>query len=694
MKLEPDFTAMKWIFNLLKNRHQDVYKIFLFCLCVGLIVSVFPQEGKFKYDFQRGKPWSHEDLIAPFDFAITKTDAEMESERVEIVGSSKPYFKLLEVPIDDRILEFKQQWKRLSPPEQEIADEKIALKFAQDFFTKVYDRGIIEVNEEIEGKPEDFFVVVLKGNVAEEVELRRFFTVKTVFEFLERELLNIPVSAQNKTRLVMDEVVKQNVVYDPVNTNRQRQESLESISLNKEMKQKGERIISRGDLVDTKKNRIIESLRNEYFQQVGGKKTYWFLILGQVLLVSLCVLMVVIFLFLFRKDVYESSQKFSFILLIIFLFSALAAISFRLKLQSIYFLPFCILPILIRIFFDTRIALFTHLSSILIVGLIVPNPYEFVFIQWIGGVFAVFSLLNLRNRSQLFFSTLIIFMAYIAAFIGISVVREGAFENIKWMDLQGFAVSAVLVLFAYPLIFVFEKVFGLISDVTLLELSDINSPLLRDLAIKAPGTFQHSLQVANLAEEAILKIGGSSLLVRTGALYHDIGKMEMPLYFVENQLSGVNPHDELSFEESAGIIIGHVAKGIEMAKKNNLPDQVIDFIRTHHGTGKAEYFYQSFLKNFPTEVIDVEAFQYPGPLPFSKETAVLMMADAVEASYRSLQRYDIDTLSNLVDKIIDHQLNNGQFNNAEITFRDINLIRKTFKRKLQNIHHLRIEYPH
>jgi putative nucleotidyltransferase with HDIG domain len=284
-------------------------------------------------------------------------------------------------------------------------------------------------------------------------------------------------------------------------------------------------------------------------------------------------------------------------------------------------------------------------------------------------------------------------MAYIATFIGISVVREGAFETIKWMDLQGFAVSAVLVLFAYPLIFVFEKVFGLISDVTLLELSDINSPLLRDLAIKAPGTFQHSLQVANLAEEAILKIGGSSLLVRTGALYHDIGKMEMPLYFVENQLSGVNPHDELSFEESAGIIIGHVAKGIEMAKKNNLPDQVIDFIRTHHGTGKAEYFYQSFLKNFPTEVIDVEAFQYPGPLPFSKETAVLMMADAVEASSRSLQRYDIDTLSNLVDKVIDHQLNNKQFNNAEITFRDINLIRKTFKRKLQNIHHLRIEYP-
>jgi hypothetical protein len=415
--------------------------------------------------------------------------------------------------------------------------------------------------------------------------------------------------------------------------------------------------------------------------------------MGQALLVALCVLMVVIFLFLFRKDIYHNPQKFGFILLVIFLFSALAAISFRLKLNSIYFLPFCILPILIRIFFDTRIALFTHLSSILIVGLIVPDPFEFVFIQWIGGVFAIFSLLNLRNRSQLFFSTLIIFLAYLATFLGISVVREGAVEGIQWGNVQWFAISAVLVLFAYPLIFVFEKIFGLISDVSLLELSDINSHLLRELALKAPGTFQHSLQVANLAEEAILKVGGSTLLVRAGALYHDIGKMEMPLYFVENQLSGVNPHDELGYEESAAIIIGHVSKGIEMAKKNNLPDQLIDFIRTHHGTGRAEYFYQSFLKNFPQEDIDEQVFRYPGPLPFSKETAVLMMADAVEASSRSLQRYDLETLDKLVDRIIDHQLKNGQYANAEITFKDVSLIRKTFKRKLQNIYHLRIEYP-
>ena len=684
---------MNRIVEKLKNGHQDIYKIFMFCLCVGLIVSVFPQEGKFKYDFQKGKPWTHEDLIAPFDFAISKTDEEMQLERKEIVESSKPFFKWEEVNTAARLEEFNKYYERLAPAGHSAKESKQAAEFAGRFFSVVYNRGIIEVNEETEGKPEDFQVVVMKGNVAEELELREFFTVKSAFDFLEKELLNLPAPQHKSIRLCMDEVLKQNVLFDPINTNRVRQQSLDAISLNKEMKQKGERIISRGDLVDNKKNRIIESLRTEYFQQVGGSGSYLYLVMGQALLVALCVLMVVIFLYLFRKDIYQNPQKFGFILLVIFLFSALAAISFRLKLTSIYFIPFCILPILIRIFFDTRIALFTHLSSILIVGLIVPDPFEFVFIQWIGGVFAIFSLLNLRNRSQLFFSTLIIFLAYLFTYAGISVVREGAIEGIQWGNVQWFAISAVLVLFAYPLIFVFEKIFGLISDVTLLELSDINSPLLRELALKAPGTFQHSLQVANLAEEAILKVGGSTLLVRAGALYHDIGKIEMPLYFVENQLSGVNPHDELGFEESAAIIIGHVSKGIELAKKYNLPDQLIDFIRTHHGTGRAEYFYQSFLKNFPQETIDEQAFQYPGPLPFSKETAVLMMADSVEASSRSLQRYDVETLDNLVDRIIDHQLRNGQYANAEITFRDVSLIRKTFKRKLQNIHHLRIEYP-
>lgn len=284
-------------------------------------------------------------------------------------------------------------------------------------------------------------------------------------------------------------------------------------------------------------------------------------------------------------------------------------------------------------------------------------------------------------------------MAYSLSYSGISVIQEGKFTNIDWTIIAWFGASAGLTLFSYPLIYLFEKIFGFTSDVSLMELADINSPLLRELALRAPGTFQHSLQVANLAEEAILAVGGSSLLVRTGALYHDIGKMEMPMYFIENQYTGVNPHDELSFEDSAKIITGHVNKGIEIAKKNNLPDALIDFIRTHHGTTKAQYFYLSFLKSFPDQEVDESIFRYPGPIPFSKETAVLMMADSVEAASRSLKKYDAEIIGELVEKVIDRQIEQNQFANADITFKNINSIKKIFKKKLLNIHHLRIEYP-
>jgi putative nucleotidyltransferase with HDIG domain len=403
--------------------------------------------------------------------------------------------------------------------------------------------------------------------------------------------------------------------------------------------------------------------------------------------------MLFLFFWLFRKDIFEDNHKMTFILLIVCLMVFMASLGIRFGIQSIYILPFCILPVMVRTFFDTRIAMFTHLTTCLIIGLHAPNPFEFVFIQLIGGIIAIFSILNLRKRAQLFFSVTIIFIAYSLSYFGISIIQEGKLSSIEWSNIAWFALSAGLTLFSYPLIYLFEKIFGFISDVSLMELSDINSPLLRELALRAPGTFQHSLQVANLAEEAIMAVGGSSLLVRTGALYHDIGKMEMPMYFIENQYTGVNPHDELSYEDSAKIITGHVNKGIEIAKKNNLPDSLIDFIRTHHGTTKAQYFYLSFLKNFPGEAIDEKSFQYPGPIPFSKETAVLMMADSVEAASRSLKKYEAEIIEELVEKVIDRQIEQDQFINADITFKNINTIKKIFKKKLLNMYHLRIEYP-
>ncbi|MGZ4036043.1 MAG: HD family phosphohydrolase, partial [Bacteroidia bacterium] len=295
--------------------------------------------------------------------------------------------------------------------------------------------------------------------------------------------------------------------------------------------------------------------------------------------------------------------------------------------------------------------------------------------------------------SQIFISSAIIFLTYSAAFIGITIIQEGGSDAFRLEDFESFGISALLTLFSYPLIFVFEKLFGFISDVSLLELSDTNGKLLRELASRAPGTFQHSLQVANLAEEAIYNIGGNALLVRTGALYHDIGKMEMPMYFTENQANGMNPHDEMSFDESAAMIISHVIKGIEIAKKNNLPEQIIDFIRTHHGTTITAYFYRSFQNAFPEEQIDESKFHYPGPIPFSKETAVLMMADSVEAASRSLKKYDAENIDKLVDKIINTQIEQNQFMNSDITFKDINTLKKIFKKKLMNVYHVRVEYP-
>lgn len=359
---------------------------------------------------------------------------------------------------------------------------------------------------------------------------------------------------------------------------------------------------------------------------------------------------------------------------------------------SIYIIPFCILPIIIRTFYDTRLASFVHTICILTLGFSVSNSFEFIFLQIIAGTLTIFSIVNMNRRSQLFGTSLVIFVAYLLGYISFQLIYEGSITELKYSHIGYFAFNAMLTLFTYPLIYLFEKIFGFVSDVTLMELSDTNNPLLRELSNKAPGTFQHSLQVANLAESAIFEIGGNALLTRAGALYHDIGKMDNPLYFIENQTSGINPHNELDFEESAEIIISHVKKGVEKAKKHNLPDSVIDFIRTHHGDSVVQYFYRSYLKHFPDEIVDENKFRYPGPRPYSKETAVLMMADSVEAASRSLAKKDAESLENLVDSIIDYQIKEQQFVNADITFKDITRIKKIFKKKLQNIYHTRIEY--
>jgi len=457
--------------------------------------------------------------------------------------------------------------------------------------------------------------------------------------------------------------------------------------------QSGERIISRGEIVTDEKFRILESLKRESETKLGLSDRMNISMLGKVMLAMISMVILYLFLYNFRRAVLQKFQDTIFILLLILLTATLASLTIRQGVLSIYVLPFAIVPIMIRTFFDSRLALFVHLLTVLVIGFWAPNSFEFVFLNIIAGIVAIFSLTNSYRRGILFQTSVSIAIIYSAVYFAFSVIQEGNLRTIDYRPFLWFGGNGLLILTSYPLIFIFEKTFGFISESTLFELSDSNQPLLRKLSEKAPGTFQHSLQVANLAEEVVYEIGGNSLLIRTGALYHDIGKMTEPLFFIENHTVDFNPHDDLEFEKSAEIIIGHVTKGIEIARKYKLPEPVIDFIRTHHGTTLVQYFYRSFLKKHPSQEADISRFSYPGPKPFTRETAIVMMADSVEASSRSLKVKNEESLKELVNFIINEQIRIGQFDNAQITLSEITQIKEILISKLINIHHIRIEYP-
>lgn len=676
--------------ELVRNSHAVIYRVILFLLCIAAIVYVFPKEGKFKYEIDnlRGKPWQHENLIAPFDFSIKKSSEELTKERDEVMKNSRLYFRYDTKAYEESIAKFRANLNQVGP-----SVKAQYYNTGKPVLDSVYARGIIQVSEVIEKQPPDFSVAVVNANVEEERELGSFFTIRTADDYIYNQVARMRNIDKEFLFQSLEGVITHNVFYDDSTTRRVLQQSLENISPTKGGIFNGQIIISKGEIVTQEKYEILQSLKQEYEAQSGGTSNYVTMITGQSIIVFSCLIILLVFLWLFRRDIFLDNTRITFILFLIVLSILIVHFALRIERVDIYMLPFCILPVIVRAFYDTRIALFTHLVTILMASFLAPNRFEFVFIQIVAGIVTIFSIVNMRNRSQVFVAAGIIFIAYSIAYLGITITQEGRFQTVEWKSFIWFGVSAMLTLFSYPLIFIFEKMFGFISDVSLLELSDTNTPLLRELASKAPGTFQHSLQVANLAEEAIYKIGGNALLVRTGALYHDIGKTEMPIYFIENQVTGVNPHEELSFEESASIIINHVIRGIEIAKENNIPEVVIDFIRTHHGTTITSYFYRSFKKNYPDEEIDESKFRYPGPIPYSKETAVLMMADSVEAASRSLKTYDYESVDQLVEQIIDSQIEQDQFVNSDITFRDITIIKKIFKKKLMNIYHVRVEYP-
>ncbi|HHN47389.1 MAG TPA: HDIG domain-containing protein [Bacteroidales bacterium] len=687
---------MKKIIAYFKGNSLIIYRILLFLLAAAIIVGIFPKEGKFRYEFQRGKPWMHEDLIAPFDFPILKTDAELAQEREAVLAQVKPYFLFSEAVFAEsrkRLIEdFDKIWREMH--EENDAEKAWQRLLMLNIYDSIFNAGIIERHAVIDGKPDEFLITLLRRNIAVERELRSFFTLQTADAFIKDHFSRLsPEGDYNFIIRIIENRLAQNVLFDPATTERERQTMLERISLARGMIQKGERIISKGDVVGPDRFQVLESFRREYELQVGGSSAYIGIIVGQSILVVIALSVFMLFLVFFRPEIFQQNKMVLFMLLVLLMMVALLSFMARYHPEYLYLVPLCLVPIIIRIFSDTRLALFVHLVTIFITGFLVPNSFEFVFLQLIAGIIAIISVVNLQKRSQFAKSVFFIFLTYVAIYSGMNLMQEGNFSTMQPNMFMMFGGSAMLTLLAYPLIYIFEKIFGFTTDLTLLELSDTNNKLLRKLAEKAPGTFQHSMQVAAIAEELTREIGGNPLLVRTGALYHDIGKMNNPLYFIENQITGVNPHDELSYEESARIIISHVIEGVEMARKQNLPEILIDFIRTHHGTRKTGYFYIMQKNENPDVEVNEELFTYHGPIPFSRETAVVMMADSVEAASRSIKKPNQQKLDELVENIITSQVEDNQFDNSPITMRDITRIKRILKKKLMNIYHVRIEYP-
>ncbi len=671
-----------------------------------MIVIALPKETQFNYTFQKGKPWAFENLMAPFDFAINKTEAELNEEKASVMKNSHPFYRFDDKLSEQKIYLFKNElsdvWNkrfRTSAKNYKEIEQQDKLKQVQEtigvqVLKMIYDKGIILINDKTKNINPDGIITIVKDNIAEEHNLNDYYTIQTAFSFIQSQLENISAADQSLLAPLLENALSHNILYDDQATRQWTKQLIDKISLSHGLVQKDEVVILKGEIIDDIRFQKLESLKAEMKNQEFTNSARWLMLMGHFILVSLAMTMLVMFLFLFRKDIFDDNRRMLLLMLLIVLITYLFLWARKINLFDMYLVPVCILPIIVRAFFDTRTALFTHIVTLLIIGFEAPSGFEFMFIQTIAGMVSIFTILNMSRRVQFFISVLMIFLSYTISFVGVSILHEANFKSIEWMNLKWFLGNSVITLFAFPLIFIFEKAFGFLSDVSLMELSDSNAPLMRELSMKAPGSFQHSLQVANLAEAAIFHIGGNPLLIRAGAMYHDIGKTDMPMYFIENQNTHSNPHDDLSFEESARIIKSHVIRGIEKARKHKLPEQIIDFIRTHHGTVRLQYFYQSFLKNFPEMVPDEILFRYPGPLPFSKETAVLMMADSVEAASRSLKNADAESISNLVDSIIDNQITQKQFDNAPITLKDISEIKKLFKKMLMSIYHIRIEYPH
>jgi cyclic-di-AMP phosphodiesterase PgpH len=666
-----------------------IYKSLIFIATVSVIVYFLPNEGKFNYQFDINKPWKYGLLQASFDFPIYKNDIQVQKEQDSILADYQPYFQIdkeAEKNVLSKLREDYNKTLRHSLPGTDY------VRYIERTLKALYEDGIIAGND-LKRMEEDSIIAIrlVDKNVAPSRFIDQLYTVKEAYEYL----LNADTTHYKKKILQqcnLNDYITPNLVYDEEKSEAAQKDLLSNISWANGFVLNGQKIIDRGEIVDEQTYNILESLRKEWEKRSDSVQEKRLTLAGQILYVGIFLFCFMAYLELFRADYYERKGTLTLLFALIVFFPVLSSIMVEQNLSSIYVVPFAMIPIIVRVFLDSRTAFMAHVTIILLCSITLRFPHEFILLQVVAGMVAIYSLRELSQRSQLLRTALVVFISYALLYFAFELIHEDDLTKLNTRMYIYFMINGILLLFAYPLLFLLEKIFGFTSDVTLVELSNINNSLLREMSEVAPGTFQHSLQMANLAAAAANKIGGKSQLVRTGALYHDIGKMVNPAFFTENQ-SGVNPHKSLSYEQSAQVIISHITDGLKLAEKHNLPKVIKDFISTHHGRGLTKYFYISYKNEHPDEEVDQEKFRYPGPNPFTKEQAVLMMADSVEAASRSLPEYTEESISTLVDKIIDTQVSEGYFKECPITFKDIATVKALFKEKLKTMYHTRISYP-
>lgn len=682
---------MSYFKNKKKFSFKDLlYKALIFAGTVTVIVYFLPRDGKFNYQFDINKPWKYGQLMATFDFPIYKDEQVVKREQDSILSHFQPYFRL------DKTIE-KNSIKKLRADYQthlrNVLPSTDYVKYLERKLSEVYRAGILSTESLAQlYKDSTSAIMAIDDKLANQQSRDKLYSVKDAYNYiLTADIQHYQPEILRKCSL--NEYIFPNLAYDEQRTETAKKEVLDNYSWANGIVLSGQKIIDRGEIVSRDTYNILESLRKESIKRSESIGQKHLILVGQILYVSILILCFMLYLELFRKDYYERKGRLSLLFTLIVLYCVTTALMVENNMSNVYILPYAILPIVIRVFLDSRTAFLTQTVTILICSICLRYPHEFILLQLSAGLIAIFSLQELSQRSQLFRTAFLVILTYVTVYFAFELMTENDLSKINGSMYSYFIINGVLLLFTYPLLFLVEKTFGFTSNVTLVELSNINNNLLRRMSETVPGTFQHSMQVANLAAEAAIRIGAESQLVRTGALYHDIGKMENPVFFTENQSGGIDPHKSLSYEQSAQIVISHVTGGLKLAEKNNLPKVIKDFIMTHHGRGKTKYFYISWKNEHPGEEPNTELFTYPGPDPFTKEQAVLMMADAVEASSRSLSEYTEESIGNLIEKIIDSQVAEGHFKECPITFKDIATVKAVFKEKLKMIYHTRISYP-